>query len=261
MRPADDWCGRAWVAGPRPVRVEVRSPHTIVRAGIKALLAPHPAVAVLSEEQEERADAQPHTADSDGTGDKVDVVIYDVFGLHLDRGAGLERAVMSHPGRVLALSRVLQPGLTARALDLGAVASISIGAEAEEIVALIHAAAAGHLQDGSAADLTNQRDRQRHLGHDLNLTPREQQVLALIVSGATNNEIARELYVSINTLKTLIRSAYKKIGVTTRPQAVAWGIEHGYPAGPMSPVPALHGRFDCGGHPELLDANQATRQR
>ena len=36
------------------------------------------------------------------------------------------------------------------------------------------------------------------------------------------------MYLSINTVKTYIRSAYRKIGVTTRPHAILWGIQHGF---------------------------------
>jgi DNA-binding CsgD family transcriptional regulator len=58
---------------------------------------------------------------------------------------------------------------------------------------------------------------------------REQEVLALIVAGSSNQHIARELHIGINTVKSLIRNAYRKVGVSTRAQAVAWGVEHGFP--------------------------------
>jgi DNA-binding NarL/FixJ family response regulator len=60
------------------------------------------------------------------------------------------------------------------------------------------------------------------------LTPREGDVIALVVAGRSNSEIGEELSVSINSVKTYIRSAYRKIGVTRRSQAVLWGMTHGY---------------------------------
>jgi DNA-binding CsgD family transcriptional regulator len=42
----------------------------------------------------------------------------------------------------------------------------------------------------------------------------------------SNQDIASQLYVSINTVKTYIRSAYRKIGVTRRAQAVLWAVHH-----------------------------------
>ncbi|HEY0950219.1 response regulator transcription factor [Nocardioides sp.] len=187
----------------------------MIAAGVEHLLARFPdRIAIVDE-----------AAADDDT-----VVVYDVYGLFVGHEEDFERVVKRHPDRVLALSRVLQPGLTARALDLGAVASVSIGLPAEELADAIESFALGHLQDGSQADLDNQADRRRQLGRDVNLTPREQQVLALIVAGRSNDELAADLYLSINTVKSMIRSVYRKIGVTSRAQAVAWG------GGPRLPV-------------------------
>jgi DNA-binding NarL/FixJ family response regulator len=206
--------------------VLVISPHAIIRAGVRELLAPHSDVD-LRESSELETDV--------GSDTTPDVVIYDVFGLHLDGGGGLACVVRRYPDRVLALSRSLQPGLTARAIDLGAIASISIEADDEELVELVRVAAAGHLRDGSPADLANQRARARELGRGVGLTPRERQVLALIVEGLSNDDIAHELFLSINTVKSVIRLAYQKIGATTRAQAVAWGVEHGFSTGTTPP--------------------------
>ncbi len=62
---------------------------------------------------------------------------------------------------------------------------------------------------------------------DYDLTPREAEILALVTQGLTNSEIGGQLYLSINSVKTYIRAAYRKIEVTRRAQAVAWGMEHG----------------------------------
>jgi len=46
--------------------------------------------------------------------------------------------------------------------------------------------------------------------------------------GAFNAEVAALMYLSINTIKSYIRSAYRKIGAANRTQAVLWGVEHGF---------------------------------
>jgi hypothetical protein len=83
----------------------------------------------------------------------ADVVIFDVFNLATTgdrRSSGeLDKLVLSHPGRVLALSRLLQPGLTARALAAGAVAPVSVSADVDELAALVDAAASGDLRNDS----------------------------------------------------------------------------------------------------------------
>lgn len=58
------------------------------------------------------------------------------------------------------------------------------------------------------------------------LSGREREVLDLVARGLSNQEVAEALYVSINTVKTYIRTAYAKIGVMTRSQAVAWTLHH-----------------------------------
>lgn len=59
------------------------------------------------------------------------------------------------------------------------------------------------------------------------LTPREVEVIGMITQGMTNQAIANQAAISINSLKSYIRSAYRKMGVTSRSQAVLWGVRHG----------------------------------
>ena len=59
------------------------------------------------------------------------------------------------------------------------------------------------------------------------LTEREFEIVELIAHGMSNIEIARKLFLSINSVKTYIRSAYRRMGVTSRSHAILWAIEHG----------------------------------
>ncbi|MEP7332012.1 MAG: LuxR C-terminal-related transcriptional regulator [Terracoccus sp.] len=59
------------------------------------------------------------------------------------------------------------------------------------------------------------------------LTRREAQVLCLIGEGLSNQDIAAAIFVTVNTVKSYIRTAYRKIGVTSRAQAVRWALVHG----------------------------------
>ena len=52
--------------------------------------------------------------------------------------------------------------------------------------------------------------------------------MALIARGLTNQEIAERAHVSANTIKSYIRSAYRKIGVERRTQAMLWAMENGF---------------------------------
>jgi DNA-binding CsgD family transcriptional regulator len=59
------------------------------------------------------------------------------------------------------------------------------------------------------------------------LTDREHEILTLVCAGATNADIAAALFLSINSVKTYIRTAYRKMGVHTRSQAILWGVQRG----------------------------------
>uniref|UniRef100_UPI0025E186ED response regulator transcription factor n=1 Tax=Nocardioides sp. TaxID=35761 RepID=UPI0025E186ED len=196
----------------------VVSRQPIVVAGIRTLLA-------------ESADAE-HTYVAVTEPADADVVIYDVFNLAIGDAATseghLRKLAEGHPGRVLALSRLLQPGLTARALSLGAAAPVSVSAAGEELTALVDAAANGELATDPQLVRRYDADLAGVLHSAVDLTPRQKTVISYIAAGYSNEEIAAALFVSINTLKSTIRSAYSRIGVTNRAGAVAWAIAHGY---------------------------------
>ena len=65
-------------------------------------------------------------------------------------------------------------------------------------------------------------------GREEGLTQREAEILALITQGFSNEEIARHANITINSVKTYIRSCYRRIGVSRRAQAVLWGVQHGF---------------------------------
>jgi DNA-binding NarL/FixJ family response regulator len=207
-----------------PVAVCVVSNHPIVAAGVRALLSEHPDADRFSLVSE-------HVA--------ADVVVYDAFNLARghdrddpaeDQAGELGEIIAEHPGRVLVLSRLLQPALTARALAAGAVAPVSIGADSDELIALVEATASGAIATDPELARENLEELTARLGADVGLTARERSVLALIAAGYSNRQIASELYLSINTVKSVIRSTYSRLGVHSRSQAVAWAIEHGYTA-------------------------------
>ena len=60
------------------------------------------------------------------------------------------------------------------------------------------------------------------------MTDREGEILALVTQGKSNAEVAELTYLSPNTVKSYIRTTYRKIGVASRTQAVLWGVRHGF---------------------------------
>lgn len=66
------------------------------------------------------------------------------------------------------------------------------------------------------------------LGEREGLSASEGAIVSLIVLGLSNQEVAGALHMSLHSTKTHIRSAYRKMGVTKRTQAISWGIHHGF---------------------------------
>ncbi|WP_328531451.1 response regulator transcription factor [Nocardioides sp. NBC_00368] len=148
----------------------------------------------------------------------VDVILYDTLGLHLADGSDLVHLLQETDAKVLIFSRDMRPDLRVKAYSLGAQAWVSMSVHAGDLVRTIEMTAAGE-------PIVEREDR---LGTVAGLTTREVEVLALITQGLSNKDIADKLVVSVNTLKSHIRQAYRKIEVTTRSQAVSWAITHGF---------------------------------
>ena len=195
-----------------PARVGIVSPQTVVATGLLAMLAAADGAWEL-------------VLEPDGVV-ATDVVLYDVMALHHGNGHDLDHLVRQPGTVVIAVGRDLRPDLQAQALSRGAVASISIGVSADELVAVLADALEGRLEESSVAHTI---DPDVPLGREAGLSARESNVLRLIVQGYSNLEIAEQLYLSINSIKTYIRTTYRKIGVSSRQQAVTWAIQHGFP--------------------------------
>lgn len=200
----------------RPIRVAVVNDYDIVVAGIASLLAPYAdRVAVV-----ELDAGVPVVSD-------VDVILYDTFGQVQGDGVDLEDLVHGSGGRVAIFSWNTDPALVDRAIGRGAAAYLGKQLSAAEIVAALERVHAGERvvpeSQEPVEDATGSWPGREH-----GLTAREAEVLALITQGLSNQEIALRTYLSINSVKTYIRTAYRKIGVTRRSQAVGWGMSHGF---------------------------------
>ncbi|MCD4525114.1 response regulator transcription factor [Nocardioides sp. cx-173] len=168
----------------------------------------------------------------------VDVVLYDVARLSSGSADELEWLVKESHAAVVAIARDLRPDLASHALEKGVDGVISMSAGAEEIIRAIEAAAAGDLAGDNSPEAADYTGNPSRLGVAEGLSPREVEVMGLITQGLGNDDIARRLYLSINSVKTYIRSAYRKTGVTSRSQAIAWAVQHGFALDDVRDAPA-----------------------
>jgi DNA-binding NarL/FixJ family response regulator len=166
---------------------------------------------------------------SENVAQPVDITLYDTFAAVQGDGEGV-RTVAANPlaGKVIVYSWNLDPDLVSAALANGATAYLSKSLPARHLVSALQAVHRGELRALATAEGPGTGVRGDWPGREEGLTPREAEVLALITQGLGNAEISERTRLSINSVKTFIRSCYRRIGVTNRSQAILWGIEHGF---------------------------------
>ncbi len=212
-----------------PVRVALVNDYEIVVQGLARLLEPYRDRIDLVELDSRMPVSRP-----------VDVVLYDTFAQAQADRIDLDR--LFSPGRrarVVLYSWNVHEELLRAARERGAAGYLSKAVSAEELVSAIERVHAGESVESATAagDVTTGDWPGRPEG----LSAREAEVVALITQGMRNVDIATHTHLSINSVKSYIRSAYRKMGVTRRAEAVLWGVQHGFEpdrarhAGPDAP--------------------------
>lgn len=160
----------------------------------------------------------------------VDIALYDTFAQPQGDTVAIDRVLeQDHADKVVLYSWNLQPELIDSATAKGVAGYLSKSLTAAELVEALEEVHRGNgVVVGRPPD-----EREEVIGGDWpgraeGLTHREAEVVALITQGLSNQDIAARSFLSINSVKTYIRSAYRKMNVATRSQAVLWGVSHGF---------------------------------
>jgi DNA-binding NarL/FixJ family response regulator len=211
--------GRPYGEGVGIIRVALVDDYEVVVRGLEAMLRSYPDVLEVVELDLNRDVGQP-----------VDITLYDTFAATQgDREDVRRLATTPQAGKVVVYSWNLDPALVAAALDNGAAGYLSKGLPAAQLVAALQGLHRGgthtRVDLGGAAPKSVSGDWP---GREEGLTQREAEILALITQGMSNADIADRTRLSPNSIKTHIRSCYRRIGVTSRSQAILWGIGHGF---------------------------------
>lgn len=198
-----------------PVRVVLVDDHPVVRAGLRAVLEEHDDLAVVLE-LGTAEELVARTAD----GLAADVVLLDLrFGDGRMGGADATREVVAAQGPpVLVLTTYDADADIVAAVEAGATGYLLKDAPTQELVGAVRAAAAGRVALGPAVQA---RLLGRLRAPALALTPRELEVLGLVARGRSNDDVARELFLSRATVKSHLVHVYEKLGVPSRTAAVA----------------------------------------
>jgi two-component system, NarL family, response regulator LiaR len=198
-----------------PLRLAIVDDYAVVVAGVASFLA------------EERIDVV-----ETGVGlpviTDVDVVLYDTFGQVQGQGIDLEDFVRDSGAKVVIYSWNLRPELIDRAIAGGASGYLSKVLTGPVIVDALERIVSGETVILAGDHETSVGGAGDWPGRSAGLSPREAEVVALIARGLSNEEIAERAHVSMNSIKSYIRSAYRKIGVERRTQAVLWAVANGF---------------------------------
>ncbi len=198
-----------------PLRLAIVDDYAVVVAGVAALL------------KDEHIDVVEMGASQTVLSD-VDVVLYDTFAQIQGRGIDLQDFVRDSGAKVVVYSWNVKPEMVVQAIAGGARGYLSKVLTGPQVVAALKRVVAGEVVILPGAGDSSVGGAGDWPGRSVGLTPREAEIIALITQGLTNQEIADRAFLSINSVKTYIRSAYRKINVERRSQAVRWGMENGF---------------------------------
>ena len=189
--------------------------HALVRGGLVALLSVAPDLEVVGEAED--ADTAVLLA-----AERVpDLVVMDLSLAGSDGVDATARIRAADPDvRILVLTSFADQRWVRGALDAGADGYLLKHSEPEEILAGVREVLAG----GSPLDPRAARvviRRPEPAAPEL-LTPREEEVLQMVVSGQSNKEIARSLGIAERTVKAHLTQVFVRLGVRDRTQAALW---------------------------------------
>lgn len=161
--------------------------------------------------------------------DTVDIVLYDSFAQPESDHEEIATLVANpRAHRVVVYTWNFHPDLVASAQQQGAHGYLSKTLPARELVAALEAVYAGEKVVSDVPPRARSAPGLDWPGRGEGLSDRESEILALITQGMSNADVARLTYLSPNTVKSYIRTIYRKIDVGSRTQAVLWGVEHGF---------------------------------
>jgi len=210
----------------RPIRVGIVDDHRMVREGLRTMLREQPRVEIVGE-AEDQAGALRMIDEA-----TPEVILLDI---RLKGTSGLDtcRVILQRfpDVKIIFLTVYEDEQYIFEALRAGASGYILKKVSDDDLVKVIEQVRAGEILVDPA--LTGQvalraASRSQSLAEArFGLSPREAEVLGLITQGMSNHQIAEQLFIGEETVKSHVRSILRKLGVKDRTQAVSLALREG----------------------------------
>jgi DNA-binding NarL/FixJ family response regulator len=202
------------------IRILLVDDHPVVRLGLRALFDQEDDLTVVGEAA---------TADEAVVAARdlrPELVLMDLQLGRAGNGADVTQAIRSAPDAppVLILTNYDTDGDIIRSIEAGASGYLLKGAPPDELLLAVRSAAAG---EGALAPPIASRLLERLRTPQTSLSTREIEVLERVAAGRSNTEIARELVITEQTVKSHLVHVYTKLGVSSRTAAVSLARDRG----------------------------------
>ena len=215
------------------IRVLCVDDHELLRRGIRSSLRSFDDIELVAE----AGDGQEALAICAKT--NPDVILMDIVLAGEMDGVATIRVVRERfpQIQIVALGTFYDRKLVQSVMQAGAIGYLVKGVSGEEVAEAIRAAHAGRpaLATEAVAALLQPERSESGLGYDL--TKREREVLALLVEGLSNAEIAAQLHITVAAVKYHVSNILSKLGATNRTEAAALARQHGLASSPGAGQP------------------------
>ena len=202
-----------------PIRVMIVDDHTMVRTGLSAFIEAKPDLELVGEAK----NGQEALRVCEQV--KPDVILMDLVMPRMD-GIATTRVIREHwpEVQVIALTSFQDQARVQEALQAGALSYLMKDVSIDELADAIRDAHAGRstLSPEAAQALVQAARQGPAPGHDL--TPREREVLFLMVEGLNNPQIGNALFVSVTTVRSHVSNVFSKLGVSNRAEAITLAL-------------------------------------